>query len=146
MLERFTHGKERYVAFIENAFLERVQKDNVVYHGLAGHFFLRGVHHGLKVRVMADLEDRVRWDITGMNPTATSSGGRARLVINSSCFGEGTENVQFFTGGQTYACGQTLVDTEVTYDSRTGQVTITATGGTETYVQWVLTGTATRTN
>jgi cytidylate kinase len=62
VLERFTHGKERYVAFIENAFLERVRKDNVVYHGLAGHFFLRGVQHGLKVRVMADLDDRVRWE------------------------------------------------------------------------------------
>jgi len=62
VLERFTHGKERYVAFIENAFLERVQKNDVVYHGLAGHFFLRGVAHGLKIRVMADLEDRVRWE------------------------------------------------------------------------------------
>jgi cytidylate kinase len=62
VLERFTHGRERYIAFIENAFLEHVQKDNVVYHGLAGHFFLRGVAHGLKVRVMADLEDRVMWE------------------------------------------------------------------------------------
>jgi cytidylate kinase len=63
VLERFTHGKERYVAFIENAFLETVQKDNVVYHGLAGHFFLRGVAHGLKVRVIANLDDRVRWEM-----------------------------------------------------------------------------------
>lgn len=55
-------------------------------------------------------------------------------------------NIQFFTGGQTYSCGQTIVDREVTFDSRTGQVTITAVGGTGTYVQWVLTGTATRTN
>jgi hypothetical protein len=38
------------------------------------------------------------------------------------------------------------VDREVTNDSRTGQVTITAVGGSGTYVQWVLTGTATRVN
>lgn len=63
VLERFNHGKERFVAFIENAFLERVQKNNVVYHGLAGHFFLRGVAHGLKVRVIANLEDRVKWEV-----------------------------------------------------------------------------------
>jgi cytidylate kinase len=63
VLERYTHGKERYVAFIENAFLERVRSDNVVYHGLAGHFFLRGVHHGLKVRVIADIDERVRWEM-----------------------------------------------------------------------------------
>jgi hypothetical protein len=93
-----------------------------------------------------DTEDRVRWDITGMNANASLSGGRARLVIAVSCFGEGTEHVQFFTGGQTYSCGQTLVDREVTYDSRTGSVVITAVGGSGTYVQWVLTGTATRTN
>src|SRR4030067_3303618 len=43
VLERFTYGKERYLAYIESAFLERVQMDNVVYHGLAGHFFLKGV-------------------------------------------------------------------------------------------------------
>lgn len=63
VLERFTHGKERYVAFIENAFLEHVQKNNVVYHGLAGHFFLRGVDHGFKVRIIARLEDRVAWEM-----------------------------------------------------------------------------------
>ena len=72
--------------------------------------------------------------------------GVARLVISASCFGENTNQIQFFTGGQTFSCGQTLVDREVTYDSRTGQVTITAVGGTGTYVQWVLTGTATRVN
>ncbi|MAS36860.1 MAG: hypothetical protein CL610_22845 [Anaerolineaceae bacterium] len=93
-----------------------------------------------------DTEDRVRWDITGMNPNASLSGGRARLVLSVSCFGTGTQNIEFFTGGQTYTCGQTVVDREVTYDSRTGQLTITAVGGQNTYVQWVLTGTATRVN
>ena len=88
----------------------------------------------------------MRWDISGMNPNASQSGGRARLVIAASCFGQNTDQVQFFTGGQTYSCGQTLVDREVTYDSRTGSIVITAVGGTNTYVQWVLTGTATRLN
>jgi cytidylate kinase len=63
VLERFGHGRERYVAFIENAFLEHVRRDNVVYHGLAGHFFLRGVAHGFKVRVIADLDERVRLEM-----------------------------------------------------------------------------------
>lgn len=93
-----------------------------------------------------DTEDRVRWDIIGMNPNSALSGGRARLVIAVSCFGTGTANIEFFTGGQTYSCGQTIVDQEVTYNSRTGSVVITAVGGTGTYVQWVLTGTATRVN
>jgi cytidylate kinase len=63
VLERFSHGKERYVAFIQQALLEQVQGDKVVYHGLAGHFFLRGVSHVLKVRIIADMEDRVRLEM-----------------------------------------------------------------------------------
>lgn len=67
VLERFTHGQKKYVAYIQQAFLEHVQKDNVVYHGLAGQFFLRGVGHTLKVRVIADLEDRVRLEMEREN-------------------------------------------------------------------------------
>ena len=89
-----------------------------------------------------DTQDRVQWDITGMNPNVALTGGRARLVITATCYGTGTEYIEFFTGGQTYGCGDTVVDREVTYDTRTGMVTITAVGGQGTYVQWVLTGTA----
>jgi cytidylate kinase len=63
VLERFSHGKERYVAFIQQALLEKVQGDNLVYHGLAGHFFLRGVSHVLKIRIIADMDDRVRLEM-----------------------------------------------------------------------------------
>jgi len=37
-----------------------VQWGNVVYHGFAGHFFLQGIAAVLKVRVFADLEERVK--------------------------------------------------------------------------------------
>jgi len=60
ILDRFTYGKEKYRAYIEKALLERVSQDNVVYHGWAGHFFLRDLSHVLKVRILADVEDRVR--------------------------------------------------------------------------------------
>lgn len=63
ILERFTSGKERYLAYFAAALLERVQRDNVVYHGLAGHFYLKGVSHVLNVRIMADLEDRVNLEM-----------------------------------------------------------------------------------
>lgn len=63
VLERFTYGKERYLAFFEAVFLDHVQKNNVVYHGLAGHFYLKGIRHVLKVRILADLEDRVRLEM-----------------------------------------------------------------------------------
>jgi hypothetical protein len=93
-----------------------------------------------------DSEDRVTFEITGMNQTPSFSGGQARLIITASCFGTGTQDITFFTGGQNYSCGQTLVDQVVTADSDTGSITINAVSGQCTYVQWVLTGTATRTN
>ena len=59
LLDRFTFGKDRYVAYIQAALLEHFQKDNVVYHGLAGHYFVRGISHVLKVRIIGETEDRV---------------------------------------------------------------------------------------
>jgi len=67
ILDRFTFGKERYVAYLRSALLQQVQKDNVVYHGLAGHFFLQGISHVLKVRIIADFEDRVKEEMRREN-------------------------------------------------------------------------------
>src|SRR5208337_821533 len=59
IFDRLTYGTERYIAYIREALLHHLVKDNVVYHGLAGHFFVQGVSHVLKVRILADIEDRV---------------------------------------------------------------------------------------
>lgn len=59
ILDRITYGRERYIAYIRQALLQHFVKDNVVYHGLAGHFFVPGVSHAFKVRILADLEDRL---------------------------------------------------------------------------------------
>jgi cytidylate kinase len=59
ILDRFTNGKQKYVAYFRQALLEYLQKDKVVYHGLGGHFFLRGIRHVLKVRIIADMDARV---------------------------------------------------------------------------------------
>jgi cytidylate kinase len=60
ILERFGHSKRVFIAYYQSALTRRVQKDHVVYHGLAGHLLLSGVPHVLKVRIIADLSDRVR--------------------------------------------------------------------------------------
>jgi len=61
ILGRFTYGKERYISYIQATLLNKMQKDNIVYHGLAGHFFLKNISHVLKVRIIADLEDRIAY-------------------------------------------------------------------------------------
>lgn len=63
ILQRLTHQRERYITFIRAALLKHVQKDNVVYHGLFGHFFLQDIPHVLKVRIVGDLEDRVEDEV-----------------------------------------------------------------------------------
>lgn len=59
ILRRFSHDDQAYIAYIQSALTARARKDHLVYHGLAGHLLLKGVPHVLKVRIIADLPDRV---------------------------------------------------------------------------------------
>jgi len=77
ILDRFTFGKERFVAFLRSALLTHLQRDNIVYHGLAGHFFLQRIPHALKIRITADLEDRVREEML----REQISSDEARMVL-----------------------------------------------------------------
>ena len=60
VLERFSHGQEHYISYFKSAFLSHIAKGNIVYHGLAGHFFLQDISHVLKVRITAKMSDRVQ--------------------------------------------------------------------------------------
>ncbi len=58
--ERFDEEKRRYLIFIEAAYYSFAEKGNVVTAGRGGPFFLRGISHAVKVRIMAPFEVRVR--------------------------------------------------------------------------------------
>ncbi len=73
ILERFTYGKEKYVSYLKAALMKHIQKDNVVYHGLAGHFFLQEIPHVFKVRIVADLEDRIAEEMKRENISAAEA-------------------------------------------------------------------------
>jgi cytidylate kinase len=77
VLERFHYGKERYISYVMSALLEHVKRDNIVYHGLAGHFFLKDIPHVLKVRIIADINDRVQEEMRRENISAE----KARYVL-----------------------------------------------------------------
>jgi cytidylate kinase len=61
LLERYNFGREKYIAYIRSAILDNLAKGNIVYHGFYGHFFVSNVSHVLKVRIIADMEERVRY-------------------------------------------------------------------------------------
>ncbi len=63
ILSRFAYRKEKYIAYIRAALLRHLKDNNIVYSGLAGHFFVSGVSHVLKVRILADFQDRVRLEM-----------------------------------------------------------------------------------
>lgn len=59
-LERLSSERERYLACIRATLVREFKDDNVVYHGLAGHFLLKGIPHILRVRVIANMELRIK--------------------------------------------------------------------------------------
>ena len=59
ILDRFSHGRKKYVDYIRTSLLEHLQNDNIVYHGFAGHVFVEKISHVLKVRVIEDKEQRI---------------------------------------------------------------------------------------
>ncbi|ADW16807.1 hypothetical cytidylate kinase [Desulfobulbus propionicus DSM 2032] len=70
ILDRLFDGPERYVAYYRSALLQHARNDNIVYHGLAGHFFLKDIPHVLKIRINADMESRVREEMKRENISA----------------------------------------------------------------------------
>lgn len=56
--ERVAGGKDKFVAYVRAALLGHLCKDNIVYHGLAGQYFVDGVAHVLTVRIIASCADR----------------------------------------------------------------------------------------
>lgn len=66
-LEYFGHRKEKYIIYIREAFLSYIKKDNIIYHGLAGHFFVKDIPNILKVRIIANIEDRVKEEMRRAN-------------------------------------------------------------------------------
>lgn len=59
-LEHIGSKKEQTLALFRAIFYEYMSRDNIVYHGLAGHIFLAEIPNIIKVRILTDLDERVR--------------------------------------------------------------------------------------
>jgi cytidylate kinase len=55
-LDRF-----HYLSFIQAALCEEAKDDNMVYYGNGGHILLKGISHVIKVKVIADIEQRAQF-------------------------------------------------------------------------------------
>lgn len=77
ILDMFSKERQRYMAYIKAVVAEYMLKHDIVYHGLVGHPIIRGVSHVLKVRIIANLEDRIRLEMQRENVTEE----KARKII-----------------------------------------------------------------
>ena len=60
VMECLHSDKKRYLACLRAALIREVKDDKAVYHGHAGHFLLDGVPHLIRVKVIANMEFRIR--------------------------------------------------------------------------------------
>jgi cytidylate kinase len=60
IFQKLSFERDRYLAYIQASLCEYAKDDNLIYHGNAGHFLLSGISHLLKVRLIADMQYRVK--------------------------------------------------------------------------------------
>ncbi len=58
-LDSFQKDREINLDYFKSSFFQHMLQGNIVYHGLAGHFFLQDVSHALKVRINAGMSERI---------------------------------------------------------------------------------------
>jgi cytidylate kinase len=76
-LERMSLRRIQYTAYIRAALCREVRNDNVVYHGQGGNLLIGEVPHVLRVRVIADMEFRIK---AAMDRHAVSRGKAIKLI------------------------------------------------------------------
>ena len=80
-----------------------------------------------------DVEDEIFWNVVDFD--STTFAGTLEVII--TCTGEGASNLNFFSSGSNYACGD-IISRTVTNDSDSGLIRVTATGGDNIYVGYTL--------
>ncbi len=67
ILGMFSRERQRYIAYLKAVVADYMLKHDIVYHGLVGHPILRGVSHVLKVRIIANMDSRIRLEMEREN-------------------------------------------------------------------------------
>jgi len=63
ILHSFGVEEAKYITYIQTQLLRHAKKDNLVYHGLAGHFLFKNISHVFKVRILANMDERVELEM-----------------------------------------------------------------------------------
>ena len=63
--QRVLGERTAHLTFVRAALCEQARADNLVYHGLVGHLLLPGIAHVMRVRVIADMDYRIKLKLLG---------------------------------------------------------------------------------
>ena len=61
IFKRFRYGTDTYVSKIRALILRNLKNDKTVYHGFAGHHFVKNISNVFKVRILANQEHRIKF-------------------------------------------------------------------------------------
>jgi len=59
-LSRVHPDKDKYITSLQATLIRRLLKDNIAYYGPAGFVLVQGISHVFKLRIIANLEDRIK--------------------------------------------------------------------------------------
>ena len=77
VFNKFTHERERSIAYLKQALAELLVKDNLIIDGFAGHLIPKQVTHALRVCIIADNKYRLN---VAKNEKKFNKSGAARLI------------------------------------------------------------------
>ena len=82
LLDRIGRDRDKYLACIRAVLYQHARAGNFVYHGHAGHHLLAGIRHLVRVRVVADLTQRIKAAMERLNMTSRQAETHIRKVDN----------------------------------------------------------------
>ena len=71
--EQLPGKRVAYLKCVTAIILQRAERGNLVYHGHAGHLLIRRISHVLRVRVVADMEFRIKAAMDRLNDTRAAA-------------------------------------------------------------------------
>ncbi len=60
IFQKLSFERERYLAYIQASLCEYAKDNNLIYHGTAGHFLLKGISHVFRLRLVAEMPYRIK--------------------------------------------------------------------------------------
>jgi cytidylate kinase len=60
IIQKFTYERECYLGYLQATLCEYAKDDNLIYHGHAGHFLLKGISHVIRARITASMPYRIK--------------------------------------------------------------------------------------